>query len=251
MDASQLLRLGRAVAAAVRGILDGLEDWGLAGTVPGQYRTDLAADEVAVRLLLEAGLGVLSEESGLHEPDRALLAVLDPIDGSTNASRGLPRFATSLCILDATGPLAATVADQATGTIYEAARGAGAWRNGQAIGPSACRSLDQALVGLSGYPARHLGWRQYRALGSAALDLCAVAEGALDAFADVVVLPSFGAHGAWDYLGGVLVCTEAGASVADAWGRELDVREHAARRTPVAASTPELLDQLLASLRPA
>jgi myo-inositol-1(or 4)-monophosphatase len=248
MDTGQLLELGRDVAAAVRAVLDGLDDWGPAGTVPGQYRSDLAADEVAVALLLEAGLGVLSEESGLHEPQRPLLAVLDPVDGSTNAARGLPRFATSLCVLDAIGPLTATVADQATGRLYEAARGEGARRDGRRIAASACTSLGEALVGLSGYPHHYLGWRQYRALGSAALDLCAVADGALDAFVDVTRVPGGGAHGAWDYLGGILVCTEAGAVVADAAGRDLDVREHAGRRTPVAAATPQLLDQVLASL---
>ena len=53
------------------------------------------------------------------------------------------------------------------------------------------------------------------------------------------------AHGVWDYLGGVLLCTEAGARVADAAGRDLVALEHADRRTPVAAATPELLEVLL------
>ena len=53
------------------------------------------------------------------------------------------------------------------------------------------------------------------------------------------------AHGGWDYLGGLLVCTEAGASIADAAGRELVVREHSDRRTPVAAGTQALLSELL------
>jgi myo-inositol-1(or 4)-monophosphatase len=247
MDAGDLIGLGNAVASAVRRTLDRLDDWGPAGTRPGQYRSDLVADDEAVGLLLDAGLGVLSEESGLHEADRPLLAVLDPVDGSTNAARGLARFATSICVLDASGPLAAVVVDQALGVRYEAVRGLGARRDGDVIRPTACTSVDQAIIGLSGYPAHHLGWRQYRALGCAALDLCAVADGTLDGFADVV--PG-GAHGSWDYLGGLLVCQEAGAPVVDASGRELVVREHAARRTPVAAATPELLRMLVEALEP-
>ena len=56
---------------------------------------------------------------------------------------------------------------------------------------------------------------------------------------------SVDAHGVWDYLGGMLICEEAGAVVVDASGRDLVVLDHAARRTPVAAATPELLDALL------
>jgi myo-inositol-1(or 4)-monophosphatase len=51
----------------------------------------------------------------------------------------------------------------------------------------------------------------------------------------------------WDYLGGALVCAEAGAVVADALGRDLVVLDHAARRTPVGAATPDLFDALLAA----
>src|SRR5277367_1911095 len=105
--------------AAVHQALAGLDDWGLAGTRDGQYRSDLVADRAAVAVLDGAGLGVLSEESGLHHGDRALIAVLDPVDGSTNASRGLPWWATSICVVDAEGPLVAAVVNQATGTRWE------------------------------------------------------------------------------------------------------------------------------------
>ena len=60
---------------------------------------------------------------------------------------------------------------------------------------------------------------------------------------DVDATPS--SHGPWDYLGGLLVCTEAGASVADGDGRDLVTLDHAARRAPVAAATPALLDALI------
>jgi myo-inositol-1(or 4)-monophosphatase len=233
----------QAVATTIAAELGALEDWGLAGTRAGQYRSDLAADEVAVAQLRAAGFGVLSEETGLHDADRDVVVVLDPLDGSTNASRGIPWFGTSLCAVDGEGPLAAVVVNLVSGARYDAVRGGGARVDGQPLRPSGERHLRGALIGLSGYPPRYLGWRQYRALGAAALDLCAVAAGVLDGYLDC----SHDAHGSWDYLGGLLVCREAGAVVADAAGRELVVLDHAARRTPVAAGTPDLLDALLAA----
>jgi fructose-1,6-bisphosphatase/inositol monophosphatase family enzyme len=60
---------------------------------------------------------------------------------------------------------------------------------------------------------------------------------------------SWNAHGPWDYLGGMLVCTEAGALVADAHGRDLVTLEYTDRRTPVAAGTAELLEDALVARR--
>src|SRR5205085_7332044 len=163
-------------------------------------------------------------------------------DGSTNASRRLPWYATSLCAVDGDGPLAAVVVNQATGEAFEAVRGSGAFSAGRRLAASGCTTLDAAVVSFAGWPPRHGGWRQMRALGAAALDLCAVGAGRLDGYVDF----SVGAHGPWDYLGGMLVCHEAGATVADAWGRDLLCRDHGDRRTPVAAATPQLLAELVA-----
>jgi myo-inositol-1(or 4)-monophosphatase len=237
-----LLGALRKAAAAVRSALDALEDWGLAGTRPGQYRSDLAADEVAIAVLDDAGLGVLSEETGLHNPDRDIVVALDPVDGSTNASRRLPWYASSLCAVDAKGARAAYVVNQATGEWFEAVRGGGAVSRGGVVRSSSTDALRDAVVGLSGWPPRHGGWKQMRALGAAALDLCAVAAGRLDAYVDF----SRNAHGPWDYLAGMLICEEAGASVVDAFGRDMVCLEHECRRTPVAAATPPLLAELVA-----
>lgn len=245
MHGSDALALLDEAAAAITSTLGALEDWGLAGTVPGQYRSDLAADEVAVALLLDAGVGVLSEETGRHERDRPVTVVLDPLDGSTNASRGIPWYATSLCAVDADGPLAALVVNLVSGTRFDAVRGEGARCDGKPVAPSSKTDLRQALVALSGMPPRWLGWKQYRALGAAALDLCSVGSGMVDGYIDC----SRSAHGPWDYLGGLLVCTEAGASVADAQGRDLVVLEHGDRRTPVAAGTAPLLESILVERR--
>ena len=81
MDQEEQLAVLRAAAAAVTEALAAVEDWGLAGTRPGQYLPDLAADAAAVEVLAGAGLGILSEESGLHAGRLPLLAVLDPLDG--------------------------------------------------------------------------------------------------------------------------------------------------------------------------
>ena len=243
MGDEELIEVLEASAAAVREALDGLQDWGPAHTRPGQYRSDLVADTAAVEVLTRAGLGVLSEESGLHHPDRELVAVVDPVDGSTNASRGIPWFATSVCVLDAEGARAAVVVNQATGERFDAVRGGGARRNGDPVAPTDCTALDTALVGLTGMPPAAFGWRQVRALGAAALDLCAVACGHVDAYVDC----STDAHGPWDYLGGMLVCQEAGAAVADARGRELVLRGPTDRRIPVAAATTELLAEAVAA----
>ena len=105
--------------------------------------------------------------------------------------------------------------------------------------------LSDAVVGISGLPPRAADWWQFRALGAAALDLGLVAGGSLDAYADM----SVDAHGAWDYLAGVLLVTEAGGVVADGRGRELVALDHADRRSPVAAATPELLEAVLETRR--
>ncbi len=237
----ELLGVLHDAATAVRSALDRLSDWGLAGEADHQYAHDLVADEAAVAVLRHAGFAVLSEESGVHGAGAPILVVVDPVDGSTNASRGLPWWNTSLCALDGDGPRAAVVADQSRGWRYEAVRGGGARLDGRRIAPSACTAAADAVVGLNGYPSRYLGWKQYRALGATALDLCAVAAGVLDAYVDCTRRGS----APWDYLGGMLVCVEAGAVVADADGEDLVATRHGDRRTPVAAATPALLGDLL------
>jgi fructose-1,6-bisphosphatase/inositol monophosphatase family enzyme len=236
----EVLEVLTAAAAVVTDALAGIVDWAPPGGIAGQYELDLVADGPVCELLVAAGLGVLSEESGLHHAERAIVVVVDPVDGSTNASRRIPYYNTSLCAVDAEGPLAALVLNQATGERFDAVRGAGARCDGLPIRPSATTRLDEALLGFCGLPDRHWGEDQGRVFGATALDLCAVACGRLDGYADATA----GTLGPWDYLGGLLICREAGAVVADGDGRELVVVEHAARRAPIAAATPELLAAL-------
>src|SRR5262245_19560212 len=126
------LEVLRRVVDAVADRLATMDDWGFSGTRDGQYAADVAVDEVAVNLLLDAGFAVLSEESG-RSGDGGRLVVVDPLDGSTNASRGIPWFATSLCVVDDDGPSVALVANQATGERLEAVRREGAWSAGRRL----------------------------------------------------------------------------------------------------------------------
>jgi myo-inositol-1(or 4)-monophosphatase len=244
-SAEAVLQVLHDAATAVSSALEGLEDWGPSGARPDQYLSDVVADAAALEVLDRAGFGAFSEETGVHHPDRPIRVVIDPVDGSTNASRGLPWWATSLCALDRDGPVAAVVANQATRTRFSAVRGGGAHCDGRPIVPTSCSSLKTAIVAFSGYPRQHLGWSQYRSLGAAALDICAVACGMLDAFIDCA--PQSLAP--WDYLGAMLICTEAGAPVAEAEGRDLVVREGDGRRTVVAAATASLLAEAVSARR--
>jgi len=240
VDDAELIEVLIGCVAAVRGVLDDIVDWRRPGDRDDQYGLDLVADDAAVAVLTGAGLGVLSEESGRHHPDRAVCVVVDPVDGSTNASRGIPHFATSLAAVDADGVRAAVVVNLATGVRYDAVRGHGARKDGVGIHVAPAVPLSRALVAMNGHAPSHFGWAQYRAFGAAALDLCFVAEGAVDGYLDC----TGSNHGVWDYLGGMLIVTEAGGVMAEAGDQELCVLEHGARRAPIAASSPALLAEL-------
>ncbi len=123
---------------------------------------------------------------------------------------------------------------------HRAAR-TGAHRDGALLRPAQTVRVEEAVVAVSGMPRRVLAWKQFLALGSAALALCDVASGRLDGMVDALA----DRHGPWDYLGGLLVCTEAGATVRDVHDRPLAVSDPAARRQLVAGATPALVDALL------
>ena len=212
--------------------------------VPGQYALDLIADAAALDILQKLPARIVSEESGVHEkPGAGITVVLDPIDGSTNCSRGLSYWAISICALDADGPLAALVVNQATGERTTAIRGEGAFRDDVPLHASKVRRIESSVIALSGYIVEPLPWKQFRALGCASLTLCDVAAGGLDGLVDSE--PNLAP---WDYLGGYLACLEAGATVRDANGDELVTDDPNARRQVFAAGTPQLMDALLPKL---
>ena len=197
---NELLALFDVASAAQRGALAtlGPAERRARTDRPGQYQLDVVADAAVLPVLASAGVRVLSEESGWSGPaDAELTVVVDPVDGSTNCARGLPYWAISLCALDADGPLCALVQNGATGARYSTVRGRGAWLDGVALTPSATTEVERSLVALSGWPPRPLAWRQFRALGSAALALCDVAAGHVDGYLD----GHADQHAPWDYLG--------------------------------------------------
>ncbi|WP_420433230.1 inositol monophosphatase family protein [Candidatus Poriferisocius sp.] len=254
MDGDEILAVFDRAATGVAEAVARIDGWKMTGDREGQYSFDVAADEAARKVLAEAGFAVFSEESGSHDTERDMLVVLDPVDGSSNAARGLPWYSTSMCAVDSEGLLAALVQNLVNGKAYRAIRGRGATVDGRPLapasegyrrrrsGPTSQQSLGAATVGLTYLPPRHLGWAQYRVLGSIALDLCAVAEGVLDAYIDCT--PE--GHATWDYLGGALVCAEAGVAMGEAWGRTLLPGDLSETRSPVVAATPPLLAEVLA-----
>ena len=221
-------------------VFDSLEDWGPSGNRSDQYNSDVVADQVITDSLVELGYRILSEESE-NLSGEGLVVVVDPLDGSTNASRGLPWFATSLCVVDEHGPLVAVVADLVHSVRYEVARGKGSFKDGEKLLRTDNPELSKSIIGISGLPPHNPGWAQFRSFGAIALDLCAIADGRLDGFVDC----SPDAHGIWDYLGALLVCAEAGVEVQDSQGRNLHMLDRSMRRTPVAGAgdlSAELLD---------
>ncbi len=217
-----------------------LGDLTAVGDREGQYRFDVGVDEVVLELLSPTGVTTLSEESGITgDPLSPEIIVVDPIDGSTNASRGIPHYACSICLMDGDGPRVALVADLALGETFTARRGHGALLDGEPISPSGCSELSEAIVGIAGHPNHAVGWDQFRALGSCALDVSWVGCGRLDAFVDPI-----SHHGVWDYAAAHLIAKEAGVASAEMSELALIHREHSARRGPVYAATPELLRSL-------
>jgi myo-inositol-1(or 4)-monophosphatase len=184
---------------------------------------DLAVERQVINSLRSArpGDGVLGEEFGEADPEPgAVRWILDPIDGTVNYLYGIPAYAVSLAAEVGGVVVAGVVINAANGDEWTATRGGGAWRDGRRLRCSAGTELAQALVGTGfGYDAKrraHQGVvlaglitrvRDIRRIGAAAIDLCGVGEGILDAFYEKGLNP-------WDHAAGGLVATEAGATVA-------------------------------------
>ena len=188
-----------------------------------------AASEALVRDLLarlRPDDGVVGEEDDPREGTSGVRWVVDPIDGTVNFLYGIPEYAVSLAaqVPDVDSPLgdgwrtvAGVVVNVATGDLFEAVEGGGARRGGVPLQVRRTVPLAQRLV-LTGfsYDAEQrrrqaealVGLlpqvRDVRRMGSAALDLCAVAAGRADAYLEEGTR-------LWDHAAGVLVASEAGA----------------------------------------
>lgn len=182
--------------------------------------------------------------------------IVDPIDGTVNFMYGVPAYAVSIGVARGNELVAGAVVNVATGEAYSAFKGGSAFRDGQRLHASGATDISQCLVA-TGFSyeaaarqqqgaalARLLPVvRDIRRMGSAALDLCRVAEGSVDIYYE------HGTH-PWDWAAGAIIAEEAGAGVlrpplgvtgtqwymVSAWAPGLDeVWQRAARRTGVPA----------------
>jgi myo-inositol-1(or 4)-monophosphatase len=199
---------------------------------------------------------VLGEEGGgpanpAATADGTVTWVLDPIDGTVNFVYGIPAYAVSVAAQVDGVSVAGAVADVVGGRVYSAGAGLGAHLTDEhGTRPLQCTAVDDLSVAMLGTGFGYSGRRRaaqaellvkilpvvrdVRRIGSAALDLCMVAAGRLDAYYE---------HGLniWDCAAGALIAAEAGARVV------LRGQEDSAVALAVAAA-PGIADELLASL---
>lgn len=171
---------------ADRDDLDDVVGMGADGTPTSRADRDVEAAMLAVAS--DLGINVLSEEAGHLDHGGALTAVIDPVDGTRNAGRGIPFFCTSVAVGHAGRIDAGVVQNLSTGDVYAAAMGQGATLNDRSVRPRGFDPDDVAVALIADYAdttdveriqRRH--WH-IRDLGSAALELCLVGTGGLDAF---------------------------------------------------------------------
>ena len=175
----------------------------------------------------------LGEEESADTELKGYVWVLDPIDGTINFSRGSPLFGVSLALTLDGEAIVSRVVFPDLKRRYEAAKGKGAFCNGQSIRVSDTPTLSESVISTGDFAVRgdiavrnrqrlklieHLSRTclRVRMLGTAALDLCFVADGTHDAS---IML----SNNAWDVQGGVLIVREAGGYVYDADGNDHSV----------------------------
>jgi myo-inositol-1(or 4)-monophosphatase len=207
--------IAREVAGAVKPLLGTAAarvdlGQGAGGDITNQV--DAIAEDIIAKTLKATLLPIklITEERGIvllncsDENDVQYHAIVDPVDGSVNATRNLPFVATSIAI--ANGPTVADITDGvvmniSTGDLYAASKGQGAWLNDapMAIEP-VTRDLHEAIMGIDINPKSRSQPRselvaeyaclmdapkKVRILGSNALETCLVAQGGLDCFLDI------------------------------------------------------------------
>jgi len=219
------LELCRAAVADVDAVLRRLptraEREPVVGSGEGGDETtaiDQAAEEVILSRVREAAGAVVSEEVGRLGDGGLPLVVVDPIDGSLNAKRGIPFFALSIAVAEGE-----TMDDVAFGFVHDfgsreewtARRGEGAWLNGEPLG--AVRPKDQveilsfeatltSLVARDAPKVADLAHR-LRIMGSLALSFCHLAAGRVDAVCSLKPARSV------DIAAAQLLCRELGLAV--------------------------------------
>lgn len=193
---------------------------------------DLQSEALIVRRLSEATptLGLVAEESGATR-EAELSWYCDPLDGTTNFVHGHPFWAVSIGLLERGAPLAGAVVAPALGLTWTGYRGGPATRCGETCHVSETSELEQALVATGFPPDRRFApdnnldsftcvkkvVRGIRRCGSAALDLCLVADGTYDAYWERRL-------NAWDSAAGAAVLMSAGGMLTSLSGGPADLK---------------------------
>jgi len=170
---------------------------------------------------------ILAEESG-SQGDHEYQWIIDPLDGTTNYIHGFPVFSVSIAVAQNGELQHGVVYDPLRQEIFSATRGQGAQLDGRKIRVSKRTALQQSLIA-TGFPYRmnlehidrYLGMLRavmlesagVRRPGSAALDLCYVAAGRVDAFWEIGLSK-------WDIAAGALIIREAGGRISDFRGSD-------------------------------
>ena len=206
-------RAASAVEAAVAGLADAPAVGRGADGAPTEA-ADRAAEEAAAGVLSQLGVPLVSEEAGLLGPGAVTVGepwiCIDPLDGSRNFRAGLAPYATSFGLVLDGRPIAGFVMELSSGRRWWAARGKGAWVDGQ---PARSRRRS---IALHPSPASGTvltvpdGYERVRVSGSTTVDLCRVADGSAGAFLDV----ARGVVHVHDLAGPLAILTGAGAGVA-------------------------------------
>ena len=261
LNLNEALEFAVHTARAAGAVLRDYYRTGVTVKYKGEIDLITEADHASEALILKRiraaypACAILSEESGASANTSPDVWIADPLDGTTNFAHGLPIFSVTLGLM-VNGVLEVGVTyDPIYDELYTAQRGQGAYLNGERLHVSAAATLDQALL-VTGFPYDrrtnpHNNIQQFadfslRAqgvlrLGSAALDLAAVAAGRLDGYWEFKINP-------WDIAAGVLLVTEAGGQVTAPDGLPLDLF---ARQVLASNSLihPEMV-QVLADSRP-
>jgi myo-inositol-1(or 4)-monophosphatase len=219
-----------------------------------------AADIKAETILFEElakvrpGYGFLGEERGLVEgSDKTHTWICDPLDGTTNFLHAIPHFAINLALEREGVVVAGVTYNPATGDLYWAEKGKGAFMNDKRLRVAARRELVETILA-TGIPfAGRPGHAQFlkelhqltqrvsgvRRFGSAALDLAWVAAGRYDGYWERSLNP-------WDIAPGMLLVTESGGKISG-----IDPDEDVLETGNIVASNLELMPQILERLRAA
>ncbi len=191
---------------------------------------DMRAEKILFDELSRArpGYGFLMEERGYVEgADRTHRWIIDPLDGTTNFLHGIPLFAISLALEREGDIVAALIFNPASGELFTAERGKGAFLDDRRIRVAGRSNMDAAIIATGiphrGKPDHDLFLREcghvmsvsagVRRMGAAALDLAWVAAGRFDGFWERNL-------SAWDIAAGTLLVREAGGFVSGLNGKQ-------------------------------